>query len=72
MHSKLLYAAPVWVGSLQTHTIQRRLFSAQKSAALKIVSVYRTVSTNALSVLARVTPINLLTEEKAGDLANML
>ena len=28
VHSKLLYAAPVWANALQNHAIQRRLFSA--------------------------------------------
>ena len=35
---KLLYAAPVWANALQNHAIQRKLFSAQRSVALKIVS----------------------------------
>ena len=38
VHSKLLYAAPVWANALQNHAIQKRLFSAQRSAALRIVS----------------------------------
>ena len=62
--SKLLYAAPVWTNALQNHAIQRKLFSVQRSVALKIVSVYRTVSTSAVLVLASVPPIDLLTEER--------
>ena len=41
---------------------------AQRSAALRIVSVYRTVSTSAVLVLARVPPIDLLAEEKQNNL----
>ena len=36
-------AAPVWANALQNHAIWRKLFSAQKSVALRIVSAYRTV-----------------------------
>ena len=64
VHSKLLYAAPVWANALQTHTIQRRLFSTQRSVALRIVSAYRTVSTSAVLALASVPPIDLLAEER--------
>ena len=48
VHSKLLYAAPVWANALQNHAIWRKLFSAQRSVALKIVLAYRTVSTSAV------------------------
>ena len=64
VHSKLLYAAPVWANALQIHAIQKRLFSAQRSAALRIVSAYRTVSTSAVLVLVSVSPIDLLAEER--------
>ena len=62
--SKLLYAAPIWANALLNHAIQKRLFSAQRSAALRIVSAYRTVSTSAVLVLASVPPIDLLAEER--------
>ena len=64
VHSNLLYAAPGWANSLQNHAIQKKLFSAQRSAALRIVSPYRTVSTSAVFVLAIAPPIDLLAEEK--------
>ena len=64
VYSKLLYAAPVWANALQNHAIQKRLFSAQRSAALRIVSAFRTVSTSAVFVLARIPPIDLLAEER--------
>ena len=62
--SKLLYAASVWANALQNHAIQRKLFSAQRFVALRIVSAYRTVSTSAVLVLASVPPIDLLAEER--------
>ena len=63
VHSKLLYAAPVWANALQNHAIQR-LFVALKLIALQIVLSYRTVSTSTVLVLASVPPIDLLAEER--------
>ena len=64
VHSKLLYAAPVRANALRNHAIQRKLFSAQRLVALRIVSANRTVSTSAVLVLASVPPIDLLSEER--------
>ena len=64
MHPKLLYAALVWTNALQNHAVQRKLFSAQRGVALRIVSAYRTVVTSAVLVLASVPPIDLLVEER--------
>ena len=52
MHSNLLYASPVSTSALSNHAIQKKLFLAQRRAALKIVSAYRTVSTSVALVLA--------------------
>ena len=60
VNSKLLYATPVWPNALQNHAIQRKLLSAQRSVALRIVSAYRTVSTSAVLVLTSVSPIDSL------------
>ena len=64
VNSKLLYAAPVYTSALNNHAIQKKLFSAQRSVVLRIVSAYRTVLTNAVLVLASVSPIDLLAEER--------
>ena len=64
VNSKLLYATPVWTSSLNNHAIQKKLFSAQRGVVLRIVSVYRTLSTSAVLVLASVPPIDLLAEER--------
>ena len=64
MHSRVLYVAPVWAKALQNHANQRRLFSAQRLVALRIVSAYRTVSTSAVLVLASVPPMYILAEER--------
>ena len=60
----LLYAAPVCANTLQNHAIQKKLFSAQRLVALRIVSAYRTISTSAVLVLESVPPIDLLAEER--------
>ena len=44
--------------ALQNHAFRRKLFSAQRSVALRIVSAYRTVLTSAVLVLASVPPEN--------------
>ena len=49
---------------LQNHAIQKKLFSAQRLVALRIVSAYRTISMSAVLVLASVPPIDLLAEER--------
>ena len=64
VNSKLLYAAPVWTRALNNHAIQKKLFSAQRGVVMRIVSAYRTVSTSAVLILASVSPIGLLAEEK--------
>ena len=62
VHSKLLYA--VWANALQNHAIQRKLFSAQRLVALRIVPAYRTFSKSAVLVMGNVPLIDLLAEER--------
>ena len=64
VHSKLLYAAPVWANALQNHAIQMKLFSAQRLVALRIVSAYGIISTSPVLVVASVPPIGLFPEER--------
>ena len=61
---KLLYAAPIWTSFLNNHAILKKLFSAQRGVVMRIVSAYRTVSMSAVLILASVSPIDLLTEER--------
>ena len=64
VHSKLLYAATIWASALSNHAIQKKLFSAQRGAALKIASAYRNVAMSAVLVLAKVPSIDLLAKER--------
>ena len=70
VNSKLLYAAPVWTSTLNSHATQKKLFSPQRGVVLRVVSAYRTVSKSALLVLASVSPIYLLAEERKEDLSS--
>ena len=64
VNSKLLYAAPIWTSALNNHATLKKLFSAQRDVVMRIVSAYRTVSTSAVLVLASVSPMDLLAEER--------
>ena len=64
VHSKLLQAAPIWACTLQNYAIQKKLSSAQRGAALRIFSAYRSLSTSVELVLASVPPIDLLAKER--------
>ena len=64
VNAKLLNAAPIWTNALNNHAILKKLFLAQKGVVMRIVSAYRTVSTSAVLVLASISPIDLLAEER--------
>ena len=55
--------ASLCTSAFENHAIQRRL-SAQRNVALRIISVYPTVSTSAVLVLASVMLIDLLAKER--------
>ena len=64
VYSKLLYMAPAWASTINSHAILKKLFSAQRGVALRVISAYRTVSTSTVPVLASVPPIDLLARER--------
>ena len=64
VNSKLLYAALLWTSALNNHAILKELFSAQRGVVMRIVLAYRTASTSAVLVLASISPIDLLAEER--------
>ena len=64
--SMVLYAAPVWGDmALRTAVNRRCLRSAQRSLAIRVSRAYRTVATDALLVLARTLPWDLLAGERS-------
>lgn len=62
--SVLRYAAPVWVTALQTRRNRSRLNSTFRLMAMRVCSAYRTISSEAVYVIAGTIPIDLLLEEE--------
>lgn len=65
IESIILYAAPVWVQGIRIERQKKVLIRVQRSAAIRICRAYRTVSTDAVLLIARTIPITLLLEERA-------
>jgi len=67
----ILYAAPIWADAKKTHL--RGIRSIYRLSALRVACAYRTVSDDAICVIARKVPIDLLAIEmkrlycKTGD-----
>lgn len=61
--SILRYASPAWVKALDTNRNRRRLNSTFRLMAMRVVSAYRTISTEAACVIAGMIPIGLVLEE---------
>jgi len=64
MESIVLYAAPVWVESLNMEA-RRLLRRWQRAIALRVYAAYRSVSFDAATLLARLIPLELLAAERA-------
>ena len=58
----LCYDSSSWVNALNWVTIRRKLLSAQRNFALAIIKGYRTISTEATTILAGLAPIDLKIE----------
>lgn len=63
-HSAMLYAAPIWQETLQMEKYRRMLLKEQRKLAIRIVSAYRTTSTEAVLVLAGIIPIHIMAMER--------
>lgn len=61
----LCYGAPVWVDRAMIVTARRKLLQSQRCALIFLCKAYRTVSTDALPVLAGVLPIDLEIQRRA-------
>lgn len=62
--SMLLYAAPVWSSALRIQAYTNTLAKVQRIAAIRICGAYRTISREAVLVIAGVIPIELLANER--------
>ncbi|KMQ94772.1 reverse transcriptase [Lasius niger] len=61
VHSVILYGAPIW-GDIfaKKSCAQPALYRLQRTTAQRVISAYRTVSSNAALLLARLPPLKLL------------
>lgn len=66
-----LYAASIWLRALNTQRASNLLDGCLRPMALRVISSYRTVSTEAAFVLARLPPPTLLARERAARYAGM-
>jgi len=62
--SQLLYAAPVWALALDRGKHVKTILGPQRNMAIRIACAYRTVSTNAVLVVAGMLSINLHAVER--------
>lgn len=62
--SILLYGAPVWACSLELKTYYRIVSSVQRTTAIRVASSYRTVSQDAVCIIASIIPIDILAVER--------
>lgn len=63
-HSILLYGAPVWCRTMAPGA-WKIMVQCQRRIALRVASAYRTISGNALLILAGTPPIDLMAAERA-------
>lgn len=61
--SILRYGAPAWAAGVITRRNLTRLNSTYRLMAMRVASAYRTISVDAVCVIAGMTPINILLEE---------
>jgi len=60
VYSVILYSAPFWGDVLLTSRARFALRRLERSVAQRVISAYRTVSSNAALLLARMPPLRLL------------
>ncbi|XP_045481810.1 uncharacterized protein LOC123685953 [Harmonia axyridis] len=63
LHSVLLYAAPVWRAAIKRDKQKLELVKMQRRGLLRVVCAYRTVSAEAVQVIAGYPPIDLIFAE---------
>ncbi|XP_053968294.1 uncharacterized protein LOC128869714 [Anastrepha ludens] len=60
----LLYGCEVWADTLKTECSRKILSKAQRTAALRVASAYRTLSEAAVLIISGTIPIDLLARER--------
>jgi len=62
--SVLTYGIPIWADALKVQEYRRRTAAAYRVSALRVACAFRTVSEDAISVIAGMLPIEVLAEER--------
>ncbi|XP_039761298.1 uncharacterized protein LOC120634631 [Pararge aegeria] len=64
-HSVILYAAPIFEGAMKIELYRKKLEAVQRRMAIGICGAYRTISTDAVLVIAGLIPIDKMVRERA-------
>lgn len=64
VHSKILYAAPIWFEAADNQKLCGKLLGLQRVVAIRVCSAYRSISTAAVGVIAAIAPIDLMALER--------
>ncbi|KMQ82650.1 reverse transcriptase [Lasius niger] len=62
--SVLTYGIAIWSDTLQTQKLRRKVAPVYRLSALRVTSAYRTMSEDAVCVIAGMLPIRVLAEER--------
>ncbi|XP_014291258.1 uncharacterized protein, partial [Halyomorpha halys] len=62
--SNMLYAAPIWKDAMVAKSYRRQMVAVYRKVCLRTVSAIRTVYYEAVCVIARMPPVELLVEER--------
>ena len=63
----MLYAAPIWAGELNRAKATKR---AMRRAAVRTIASYRTVSHDAVQMLADIPPVDIIVQERVRKYRN--
>jgi len=64
VQNQLLYGAQIWAGALRYENNVNTLLGPQRQMTLRVAMAYRTVSTQAIMVVAGMIPVHLLAKER--------
>ncbi|XP_011312939.1 uncharacterized protein [Fopius arisanus] len=62
--SVLTYGIAIWSEALHTQVTRRRMAAGYRLSAIRVASAYRTVSDDAIGVIAAILPVEILAEER--------
>jgi hypothetical protein len=62
--SIILYGAPIWAQALEKRSYRMKIASVYRLSALRVTSAFRTVSDDAICVVAGMPPIDILARER--------